>query len=103
MDPENTQQEKREVRLDGERLERARQHMTLAQEQLMSLADIVLTAIGSEQAAEDLSEVKFSINAETPPSGPRTCGSIFVKQGGIFVVAGSYQDPPGICTTEPCP
>ena len=63
----------------------------------MSLADIVLTAIGSEDVAtEDVAEIRVSINAneEVDPSGPRTCGSIYVKKGGVFVMAGSYQDPP---------
>jgi hypothetical protein len=103
MDPNNAQQDKREVRLEGERLERARRHMTLAQEELMSLADIVLITIGSEHAAEEEIRVSINVNAEVDPSGPRGCGSIMKKIGGVFVEVGSYQDPPGVCTTEPCP
>src|SRR5215217_8035736 len=100
MDPNNAQQDEREVQLEGERLERARRHVTLAQDQLMSLSDIVLTAIGSERLAdaEDVAEIRLSINVENDPSGPRKCTPIYVVLLGDPDphLAGSYQDPPGI-------
>jgi hypothetical protein len=104
MDPNGGQQDKREVPLGGERLEQMRQHMTLAQDQLMSAAEVVLSEIGSEHGVEDISEIRLSINTENHPSGPRWCQDFWVATGpDSFVTVGSYMDPPGICSTEPCP
>jgi hypothetical protein len=104
MDPQNGQQDKREVRLDGERLEQMRRHLTLAQDQLMSAAEVVLSEIGSEHGVEDVSKISLSINTENHPSGPRACKEFWAATGpDSFATIGSYRDPPGICSSQPCP
>jgi hypothetical protein len=103
MDPENAQQEEREVQLEGERLEQARRHVTLAQDHLKSLADIVLTTIGLEHVAEGAGTIRLSINVDNDPSGPRECiPVVFADMDTGQTYTGSYRDPPGICTSRPC-
>jgi hypothetical protein len=98
MDPQNAEQDKREVQLEGERLERVRRNVTLAQDQLMNLADVVLTEIRSGRVAEELAEIRVSINAENAASGPRGYLAYLYDAEGNCV--GSYRDPPGICSTQ---
>jgi hypothetical protein len=98
MDRKTEQQDKREVQLEGERLERMRRHVSQAHDHLMSIADIVLPAIGSERVAEEITEIKISINAENTASGPREIVAMIFDEFGQC--AGTYRDPPGVCTTE---
>jgi hypothetical protein len=104
MDAKDVGQDKRDVRLEGERLEQMRQHMTLAQDQLMSAAEVVLSEIGSEQGAEDVAEISLSITTENHPSGPRACKNIWVVYLGDPEpqIGGSYVDPPGVCSPKKC-
>jgi hypothetical protein len=105
MDSKNAQQDEREVQLEGERLERTRRHVSQAHDQLRSIADIMLTAIGSERVAEDIAEIRVSLNEQDAASGARGAGANVVyflgtDENGNTICIGTYRDPPGICTTQ---
>ena len=64
----------------------------------MVLADVVLPAIRSERVAEEITEIKISINVENAASGSREIVAMFFDEFGNCV--GTYRDPPRECTTE---
>lgn len=80
------------VQLEGEQLEKARRARQAMAENLMTLREIVFTALGMDTSTDQNAKITVRM-----PINPDDCTEFPDDAGGC----GMYCDPPGICA--PCP
>ena len=77
------------LQLEGAELDQAHSHATAAQEELLSLAKLVLEKISPDTSVASVAEIRVRPNNEKV--------SYYDGNGGCLAV---YEDPPGLC--RPC-